>query len=66
MSLFTGLQLPVQEGEGAPALAGLVVLSGYLPGASKFKLTEGLQQVPVLHCHGDADPVVRLAVTLSL
>jgi lysophospholipase-2 len=36
MSLFTGLQLPAEEGEGgaqtAPALAGIVVMSGYLPG----------------------------------
>lgn len=31
MSLFTGLQLPAEEGV-APALAGLVVMSGYLPG----------------------------------
>jgi lysophospholipase-2 len=38
MSLFTGLQLPAeQQGEGgvqaAPALAGIIVMSGYLPGA---------------------------------
>ena len=32
MSLFTGLQLPVVEGEDAATLAGLVVMSGYLPG----------------------------------
>lgn len=27
-------------------------------GASKFRLTPGLEAVPILHCHGDADPVV--------
>lgn len=54
MSLFTGLQLP-------PELkpAGLLVMSGYLPGASKFRLTPGFEDVPVLHCHGTSDPVVQ-------
>lgn len=28
-------------------------------GASKFKLSEGFQHVPVVHLHGEADPVVR-------
>ena len=32
--------------------------SGYLPGQSQFKLTEGFEDVPILHCHGQADPVV--------
>jgi lysophospholipase-2 len=33
MSLFTGLQLPKLEGRDSEhALAGLVVMSGYLPG----------------------------------
>jgi predicted esterase len=35
MSLFTGLQLPKLEGRDSEhALAGLVVMSGYLPGTS--------------------------------
>jgi len=54
LALFTGLQLPV---EYKPA--GIIVMSGYLPAASKFKLTESFQDVPVLHCHGTADMVVR-------
>jgi hypothetical protein len=33
-------------------------MSGYLPGASKFKITPGFEGVPVMHCHGTADPVV--------
>lgn len=37
MTLFTGLQMPEKENK----LAGLLVMSGYLPGASQFKLTEG-------------------------
>jgi len=56
MSLFTGMQLPVEQ-----RLAGLLVLSGYCPGYSKFKLTPGLEDLPVLHCHGTADPVVQHA-----
>lgn len=54
MSLFTGLQLPADQ-----KLAGLLVMSGYLPGASQFKLTPGLETIPILHCHGSMDPVVR-------
>lgn len=37
MSLSVGLQLAAEE-----HLAGLVVLSGYLPGAKRFKLTPGI------------------------
>lgn len=54
MSLFTGLQLPDTEQK----LAGLLVISGYLPGASKFKLTSGFESIPIMHCHGSSDPVV--------
>lgn len=38
MSLFTGLQLQLEiEGEaGAPSLAGILVMSGYLPGIKWF------------------------------
>ena len=53
LSLFTGLQLPI---ELKPA--GVLVMSGYIPGASKFKITPGLENVPVMHLHGTADNVV--------
>ena len=33
MSLFAGLQLPIEE-----KLAGILVMSGYCPGYSKFNL----------------------------
>ena len=56
MSLFTGMQLPLEQ-----RLAGLLIMSGYCPGYSKFKLTPGLEDLPVLHCHGTADPVVQHA-----
>jgi len=32
--------------------------SGYLAGAGQFALTPGMENVPVLHCHGTADPLV--------
>ncbi|GBG25039.1 Acyl-protein thioesterase 1 [Hondaea fermentalgiana] len=53
MSLFTGLQLPAEK-----KLAGLLVMSGYLAGYNKFKLTPGLEDTPVLHQHGTSDQVV--------
>jgi lysophospholipase-2 len=55
LSLFTGFQLPEK-------IAGVVVLSGYLPAARKFKVTPGLEQIPVLHCHGTQDPLVNYAL----
>lgn len=36
LALFTGLQMPVDK-----KIAGIIALSSYLPGASRFKLTEG-------------------------
>lgn len=42
LSLYTGLQL-------AQPLAGIVVLSGYLPAAAKVSITAGLERTPVWH-----------------
>jgi lysophospholipase-2 len=50
LSLFTGLQLE-------EALAGVVVMSGYLPARSQFKPNQ--TKVPVYHGHGSMDPMVR-------
>lgn len=55
LSLFTGLQMKNAEQK----LAGVVIMSGYLPAASKFTITPGLEEVPVLHCHGTQDMLVR-------
>jgi predicted esterase len=51
LSLFTGLQLD-------QPIAGIVVLSGYLPAAEKFRPTQF--KVPVWHGHGTMDPLVHL------
>jgi lysophospholipase-2 len=49
LSLYTGMQLP-------QPLAAVVVMSGYLPHASAFKVTQ--PTTPVWHGHGTQDPVV--------
>jgi predicted esterase len=54
VSLFTGLTLPVHQ-----KLAGILVLSGYLAsGQHTFQFTSGLEDTPILHCHGIEDTVV--------
>ena len=55
LSLYTGMQL---DGDGPP-LAGIVIMSGYLPHESGFKITPGLENTPIWHGHGAADPLVR-------
>eukprot|EP00602_Paraphysomonas_sp_CaronLab_P008142 CAMPEP_0185018640 /NCGR_PEP_ID=MMETSP1103-20130426/1297_1 /TAXON_ID=36769 /ORGANISM="Paraphysomonas bandaiensis, Strain Caron Lab Isolate" /LENGTH=284 /DNA_ID=CAMNT_0027548517 /DNA_START=126 /DNA_END=980 /DNA_ORIENTATION=+ len=54
MSLTVGMQLQQEE-----KLAGILVMSGYLPAAKNFHLTPGLEDTPILHCHGLSDPMVR-------
>lgn len=53
LSLFTGMQLPSEQ-----RLGGIVVMSGYLPAAAQFQITPGLEDTPIMHCHGEADPMV--------
>mmetsp|Transcript_22509 Transcript_22509/g.62675 ORF Transcript_22509/g.62675 Transcript_22509/m.62675 type:complete len:161 (-) Transcript_22509:719-1201(-) len=53
LSLFTGLQLEA-------SLAGILVMSGYLPAASKLKLSQ--TDTPVWHGHGTMDPLVQYAM----
>ena len=50
LSLFTGLQLE-------SSLAGILVMSGYLPAASKMKLKQS--ETPIWHGHGSMDPLVQ-------
>jgi lysophospholipase II len=53
LSLFTGLQLDEQ-------LAGILVMSGYLPAASKLQLKQ--PNTPCWHGHGTQDPLVQYAM----
>lgn len=55
MSLWTGLQFPSSF---QSRLAGVLVLSGYLPKEHAFTLSEHGKETPVLHCHGTIDAVV--------
>jgi lysophospholipase II len=55
MSLFTGLQME----DESKKIAGILCMSGCMPAPDKFKLSAGFEDVPVLHCHGKVDPVVR-------
>jgi predicted esterase len=40
-------------------LAGIISIAGYMPGTNKFKLTEGLENLPILHLHGHSDDVIH-------
>jgi lysophospholipase-2 len=54
LSLFTGMQLECGK------IGGVVVMSGYLPAAKKFTIREENKDIPILHCHGEADPMVTI------
>ena len=56
LSLYTGMQLPPEAG----CLAGIVLMSGYLPHASGFNITPGLENTPIFHAHGAVDPLVQI------
>jgi len=58
LSLFTGMQLPSRDQK----LAGIAIMSGYLPASKQFAITPGLEATPILHCHGEADPMVRVGL----
>lgn len=49
-----------REGLG---LAGVVVMSGYLPRPSQFAVAPGSEDTPILHCHGEEDGVVPVQAT---
>lgn len=53
LSLYAGLQ---HQGQ----LAGVCVLSGYLPKAAGFALAPGAARTPIAHFHGAMDPTVRI------
>jgi len=57
LSLFTGMQLQKEQ-----KLAGIVVMSGYLPAKSQFQITSGLENVPIMHYHGQSDPMVQVGM----
>jgi len=44
-------------------LAGIVVMSGYLPRPHEFSVASGSEHTPILHCHGIDDTVVPVRAT---
>lgn len=56
LSLYAGLQLEAQ-------LGGVIAMSGYMPKPEAWRagLTAQGRATPVLQCHGDLDPMVKLA-----
>lgn len=56
LAIYTGFQRTDLD-----PLAGLLVLSGYLPNRNNFKMNEIAKNTPMLMCHGDSDQVVRLS-----
>eukprot|EP00522_Entomoneis_paludosa_P008893 CAMPEP_0172450766 /NCGR_PEP_ID=MMETSP1065-20121228/8991_1 /TAXON_ID=265537 /ORGANISM="Amphiprora paludosa, Strain CCMP125" /LENGTH=281 /DNA_ID=CAMNT_0013202587 /DNA_START=265 /DNA_END=1110 /DNA_ORIENTATION=- len=55
LSLYTGLQMKEK-------LGAIVLMSGYLPAASKLAITPGVEDVPIMHCHGTQDMLVQAAM----
>lgn len=53
LSLYAGMQMPTP-------LAGIAVMSGYLPHESGFSITPGSEGTPIWHGHGIVDPMVRM------
>lgn len=58
LSLWVGLQLPSDRSH-PKRLAGVAVLSGYLPKHHTFVLSEHGDETPVFHAHGLSDSVVH-------
>jgi lysophospholipase-2 len=66
LALYTGMTCAKVGEKRGLGLAGIVLMSGYLPRASSFQIAEGSQSTPILHCHGREDPMVMVdAVQLS-
>jgi lysophospholipase-2 len=55
LSLWTGLQLEQQ-------IAGILMMSSYLPAAGQFTITPGSEGTPIMHLHGAADPMVTYTI----
>lgn len=63
LALYTGMtQLRKQSNVGL-GLAGITVMSGYLPRSKAFAIAAGSEKTPILHCHGEQDSVVPVQAT---
>lgn len=64
LALYTGMsQHRTKESKLGLGLAGIVVMSGYLPNSKQFTVAKGSESTPILHCHGIDDNVVPVQAT---
>lgn len=63
VALYTGMTQRRARTQMGLGLAGIVVMSGYLPRASQFAIAKGSEDTPILHCHGTDDQVVPVQAT---
>jgi len=64
LALYTGMsQHRTKENKLGLGLAGIVVMSGYLPNSKQFTVAKGSESTPILHCHGVDDNVVPVQAT---
>ena len=58
LALYTGMTQRRKQSAVGLGLAGIVLMSGYLPRSKQFALAPGSEHTPILHCHGKEDPMV--------
>mmetsp|Transcript_11287 Transcript_11287/g.20696 ORF Transcript_11287/g.20696 Transcript_11287/m.20696 type:complete len:340 (+) Transcript_11287:48-1067(+) len=64
LALYTGMtQHRNKQNQVGLGLAGIVVMSGYLPRSKQFAVAPGSERTPILHCHGKEDSVVPVQAT---
>ena len=64
LALYTGM---TQYRKGSPTsglgLAGILLMSAYLPRSKEFAIAPGSEDTPILHCHGRDDSMVPVQAT---
>ena len=65
LALYTGMSQhrTKEQNKVGLGLAGIVVMSGYLPNSKQFTVAKGSEDTPILHCHGIDDNVVPVQAT---
>ncbi|KAL7532570.1 hypothetical protein ACHAXR_005830, partial [Thalassiosira sp. AJA248-18] len=63
LALYTGMTQLRKQSQMGLGLAGIVVMSGYLPRSKEFAVAKGSENTPILHCHGREDSVVPVQAT---
>lgn len=70
LALYTGMASTRKAINSQPSnkpqglgLAGILIMSGYLPRSKSFAIAPGSESTPILHCHGKQDSVVPVEAT---